>query len=284
MNSASLVLVDLDKTLIDGTYKLNTDIAPLQRAITRVQSHGGLVGLFSDSAMPTLEKYATEFGMHGPIIAERGAIMRTYTKNGNHDTISRPEFFKQKQNTMLLLRDKLVSKLSTDCHTLLVIGDVIALSQQKNPVAYTPKSFVTRVILLNSLRQHSISFYVRTAGGFCEQEFTAHTVAELEEIVGEKSLSKYWFDVNNECGICIMHYAETSKPGAVSAIKNAFPQRQIYMIGDSMSDFLDSEDVIQCAVDNAAHAYQDRCQLHSRNDLTRGVIDLLEQIATQSGF
>jgi len=51
------------------------------------------------------------------------------------------------------------------------------------------------------------------------------------------------------------------------------------MVGDSMSDWLDDDRVIQCAVGNASDAYKEKSKLIATSARTEGVIELLELIA-----
>ncbi|OGF90422.1 hypothetical protein A3I27_03975 [Candidatus Giovannonibacteria bacterium RIFCSPLOWO2_02_FULL_43_11b] len=54
---------------------------------------------------------------------------------------------------------------------------------------------------------------------------------------------------------------------------------KVFMVGDSMSDWLDDDRVIQCAVGNASDAYKEKSKLIATSARTEGVIELLELIA-----
>lgn len=69
-----LVLIDLDKTLIDTNYQPND--GRINSEIKRLQNGGWQLGLSSDTPLLTLQRWSDIFGMSGPIIAERGALIK----------------------------------------------------------------------------------------------------------------------------------------------------------------------------------------------------------------
>ena len=70
-----LILLDVDETLVDVNYKLTCPDREWHVALRRAEKRGAIIGLNSDSAYDTLQKRAAAYGIQGPIVAERGALV-----------------------------------------------------------------------------------------------------------------------------------------------------------------------------------------------------------------
>lgn len=71
--SDRLILLDLDKTLVNENYNL-TDRAVLGE-IERVQDLGWALGFNSDTPLEPLKVWSRQFGLNGPILAENGSVI-----------------------------------------------------------------------------------------------------------------------------------------------------------------------------------------------------------------
>ena len=69
-----VLLLDLDKTVVDEAYNYNS---PWDRdLILSLRSKGWSIGLNSDTPLDTLKIWSARLEIDGPIIAERGGIVR----------------------------------------------------------------------------------------------------------------------------------------------------------------------------------------------------------------
>lgn len=276
-----LVLLDVDNTLIDTNYRLNVSDAVFREAVQRAQGRGVAVGLSSDSGPGTLAALAKRFGLDGPIVAEKGAMVRI----GAQTTRLNPE-------TMVFaeIRERLVAHLVSEAlknRLLLALGDVNWLSQSIMEQPQTD-SIAPAIVLVNTLRSASLSFYVRSNSetGWVIDRDALNSVFLAADTIGGCLAPAWWrdavIDKNPDYGICIIHHPTTEKKNALPFLRNGHPECAIYMIGNSMSDWM-GEGVTHCAVGNADAAFKEECgELVSALSLTEGVISLLEHIGGSS--
>ncbi|MDO8599623.1 MAG: hypothetical protein Q7S02_05950 [bacterium] len=285
MNDGSLILCDVDETLIDTHYEFTVPHDDLTAAIRHAEARGVIVGLNSDSGLATLERYAMRAGISGPIIAERGALVQS-----ERDT--EPEVLVRDATQFLELRSRFLDTLMDGQRRgqyVVILGDVNELSKPLALPSIPPRVLPSSTaVLVNGIRTCSLAFYVRKrvhyewvtdAGTFNE------VVAILEE-VGPRCVPLWSeldeLDRNSAYGICIVHHKDTQKPRAVDWILQQAGERKVYMIGNSTADDLKDPRVIQCAVGNARPEYKARCTdsggFIAAQPLTAGVIELLERI------
>lgn len=276
-----LILMDVDETIVDTKYRLTVDAEEFHAAIERVQARGAILGLNSDSAFETLDRRARDFGLRGPTVAERGALVAT---NANI-AYTNPE-----ARWCAELRDRFVRALTEESRSdrfAVLLGDVNQLADALPglPEAAAPRT----LILVNGFRRCSLAFYVRRwerSGLSRDPRATADAMAILEEI--GSSMGERWHkrdtDANPDYGICIVHDRDTTKPRAVNHILAHAGDRRVYMIGNSAADDLKDPRVTQCAVGNASSEYKARAiatgGLVAEYGLTAGVIELLDRIST----
>ncbi len=79
--ASTLVLLDVDKTVIDKKYQLTVELHDFVRAIERAQDAGITVGLNSDSALPTIRSWAKQWHIEGPLLAEQSVICLQHEDN-----------------------------------------------------------------------------------------------------------------------------------------------------------------------------------------------------------
>ena len=94
-----LILFDWDNTIVDADYAFN-DKASLMQAIRLKIGQGWHIGLNSDTPLERLKGWWRELGMHGPIVAERGAVAWWPTpqeykvpQGGFYRWVSSPNYF-----------------------------------------------------------------------------------------------------------------------------------------------------------------------------------------------
>ncbi len=255
-----LCLFDLDGTLIDSQYSLTSPLGEMREAVRTFQSRGDYVGIHSDSPLETLLSWGKLLGMRGPTIAENGALVHW------------PEMALDQATTDAwpdLDRYGFVQRLrSAFPETYVTVGDVNGLSKQ--PIeSYTSS---TTAILVNGLRKVSLSMFVRgESPGLCDRlaEFLESEVPPGFELLCNPGFNFYNIRPLRASKTLGVRYLCSKKGGL-----------KIVMVGNSMNDLIaPPPQILQVAVANAESDYQDRCQLVSVQDHTRGCIEILNRLS-----
>lgn len=277
--NAPLILLDVDETLVDKHYNLTCSSSMWTTALRRFGARGAIIGLNSDSAYETLQKHANAYGIHGPIVAERGALVSKNSDAQVQCMNTHARDFKKLQQAFLraLIVGARLGKYLT------VIGHVNEIS---NGLPSIPRNACTNdiAVLVNGFRFCSLSFFVRKR---CRRIWTKDAEA-LDEVIGIvnslglKRVPRLWemkdVDRNLDYGVCIFHHQQTQKSLACNPLVQMFGKRKIYMIGNSMSDYMNDDRIMHCAVANARRDFKDRCVMVAKNDHTHGVIELIQKI------
>ncbi|RJQ35358.1 hypothetical protein C4566_00910 [Candidatus Parcubacteria bacterium] len=263
----------MDKTIVGVDYKPNSP--DFFDSILSFQSDDMLIGLNSDSPMLRMQQWATDFGMRGPIISELGGVISYQGK------------------TIFLRDNDPWSKLFS-----LVVNRIRLAFPEIRLLICDPTAFVRDVgeidspdsdwVILNSLRMVSFACLFRklvdrrlVINNDLSELVSKFVLSIVDEIGMRPYLSQP--DINHDYGIMILHEKGASKSWAIDDIKRMFPDSQIYMIGDSMGDFMADESILQCAVGNASAEYKSHCQPElvapANKEFTRGVEHLLARIA-----
>ncbi len=213
-----LVLLDLDRTIIDSSYQLGMHDSEFAERVKSAESQGIIVGLNSDSPAETLMMYAKKWRMNGPIICERGAF---FMYGGKKVTVNKEACGFER------LRHEFISMLSDQepRDNLIVLGDVngIAMSSREFGICSSK-----RAVLINGLRTHSLSFFVRSMRGRLEpnaDEFDHVTQLLFNCMKSCTCIDYFDFDLNHEYGFCGVHHKATSKTNGVAALG---PPRPFY--------------------------------------------------------
>lgn len=273
-NNPPLVLFDLDETLIDRQYQPNIAEQDLIAAFRTAIDKGFVLGLNSDSPHVSLQEKYGRWGMNGPVVSERGAAI---VQPGGGVEV----FAAGAAAQFPRLRERLVAALQQRPDVTLKFGHVwqlAALSQAIKPDE--------RLVIINPHRQFSLSFWVRCGAGQAAQaSLLRQTVAALETLIEREfpdiaQARDTPFDVNDGYGICVAQLRSTTKTAAVSALADR--DRRVFMIGNSMSDWIDDARVTHGAVANSDAAFRartgERAGLLATEPLTRGALQLLARI------
>ena len=269
-----LVLLDLDKTLIDERYRLTIDSARVVEVVTTCANAGISVGFCSDSPLLTLMQWAQQLHIGGPIVFEQGAGV--YQSAAQTSTIVLPEattWFSE-------LRKRFVTKMMDRLPEWGVyVGDNTDFirSGQRFPGA------CRFVALVSGIRQQSFGVHVRRVQG-TDGELTIDTEAlhmirgEGEAIARQLSSKTLDIDENPEYGILIIHSMRTEKRNGVRFLIEHEHPELVAMIGDSPRDYMDDARIIQYAVGNARAEYKERCVYVADTTYTAGVLEILNRL------
>jgi len=285
----TLVLMDVDKTIINEQYDLPVPREEFVAALARAQNAGITLGLNSDSALPTVLGWAKEWGINGPLLAEQSVLClqdEGYRTIPMHAELG---LFRDLRNAFVM---ELLRRETHDERFLTLVGDVNSIVD-KMPTYGTQANGTQLLVAVNGLRQFSLSFFARarTSQGWARREDSdangpvmRRAFDVLKEVAGRsQQFRDLWgkkdVDNNLRYGICIVHRKGVHKRTPVARLLEMRTYDQVYMIGDSYpADFLNDERVVQCAVGNASEKYKGRCQMIARQSMAAGVIELLGKI------
>lgn len=274
-----LILLDVDETVIDVKYNLTCRPSEWRSTLRLAEARGAIIGLNSDSAYEMLKRRAKAYGVQGPIVAERGALVsKSPDARVICTNVDAMDFQKLLQVFMRTLTDGVkVTKY------LIVVGHVNEIASRL-PALPLNKCLNDTAVLINSFRSCSLSFFVRRLHGrsWTKDAEALNEVIGITDLLGRKKFPRLWeardMDKNPDYGICIFHHRDTKKSLAYPFLRDWFGERDVYMIGNSMSDYIGDVNVKHCAVANASEEFKDRCVLVANHVRTRGVIELIGRI------
>ena len=262
-----LILIDLDKTLLDINYNL-TDEKVLAE-ISRVQSLGWQVGLSSDTPLEPLKVWADKFGIKGPVLAEKGSIL--YIPEVGEFILSDTEkFFKDLKKSFI---GELVSRKVPYLH-----GDATQFLRN-NPKL--PDMVDERVVTINAYRRCSFSFFTRKINkeGFLKKDAQfAQEVAEFTRPLWSKTSFRLIEDSNPEYGIYILAPEKTSKRDGTMRLMEKLSFHKIGIIGDSIGDIVGNDIAIHYAVGNATEELAKVADYSAKAKYASGVAEILKLI------
>lgn len=269
------VLLDLDGTIINDQYETTVHKRVFVDAVETAQERGIEIGLSSDSPMTTLQAFASEYGITGPLVCEKGNLV---VINGEKICTN---------TTAILLgevKHELYSRLLPRTMTgelTIAIGAVNALT--KTVLASNGRDNESdAMVLINGLREASFSCFCLERDA-CVWKHSPRYLEEMSELaldiaLGGFSVSDVAVDRNPTFSICIIHHRLTHKLLAIPHIRKAMPGVKIFMVGDSMSDYHDNS-ITHCAVSNASDNFKKLANIIASRPHTKGVIEILEKIA-----
>jgi hypothetical protein len=275
-----LILLDVDETLIDTEYTLNISDSEWKEALRRAEAQGAVIGLNSDSACEMLRRKARFYGIRGPIVAERGALV---AESPDAPTIcTNPAALR-----FLELRDAFLQFLTKGeplATYLTVVGHVNELSNQL-PTLPEEACANEAAVLINGFRSCSLSFFVRTqqeGSRWLPDARALDDVIGMAHSLGCEQFPSLWderdMDRDLKYGICIFHHKQSVKSLACAPLLQLFGERRIFMVGNSMSDYMGESGITHCAVGNASEEYKEHSVFVAKGERTRGVIELFERI------
>ena len=252
-----LILIDLDKTLIDTTYRTTDD--GIVSVIQRAQRNGHVIGLSSDSSLQTLGAWRERLGMRGPVLAERGAVYQQQLQEpmptGSAD-----------QGDFDLLRSFFVAHLKTQEFDVILCDP----SEMIRDRQIGQKTSATA--LVNAFRRWSFhaSFLNDT-----------NAIQKATMIFEEARRGLKWhsdnfdLDANPEYNLFIVHDQRSRKAFGMKKLMSDLNVERAVVIGDGANDYTGLSGVDHWAVGNATEAYKKQCERIAHATYTSGVAELL---------
>jgi len=273
-----IIIVDLNGTMVDKTYKITVHLEKLNYSINKAKSNGVTIGLSSDSPKETLLAVAMDLGIGGPIVAEGGAVL--YIDNKDILLNSKGDALKLCSNAMIehLVNNREVSRLVS-------FGDVNRLSRLLVEHGDIIGANASEAIFINGMRLASMSFFCFQRKGMKwvphSEQLDYFTNWALQYLSNNKLLipENVMIDQNIDYGISVLHHKDTKKSLAVQPLQKLYPDAKIFIIGDSMFDWHgENAGVTHCAVANASPEYKNHCSYVANKSYTEGVIEIIDTL------
>jgi hydroxymethylpyrimidine pyrophosphatase-like HAD family hydrolase len=258
-HTTNVVLFDLDGTLIDHNYVItDTDIFD---AIQQARDAGWLVGLSSDTSYETLRKWYEQFGMNGPIIAEKGAHV-VVDHSVPHNEFS-PVFRSLTEQIKQQFTEQDLAVWTCDPVSHLQSGEVFGQPGEN-------------VVLMNGFRRFSSSFFVRHIGldgkYAINNELINWTVELARAQYGQNLFDE---DVNYRNGLLITSEKGMNKRRGTLVLRNLMNIDNLVMIGNSAADYVGADIATHLAVGDADDNYKERALYIATHPITGGAAQAL---------
>lgn len=261
--NSETILSDLDNTLVEGGFNVNTQ--EIFSTIAKIQSHGLKIGLSSDTPYEALEIWRNRFGMIGPVIAEKGAVV--CTDSG---------LIYNKEDSLEFARSiEYIAKILTDKGFVIWYGNPVEALRTDLHLGNSGD----KVALINNIRRCSIGLFFRVAGQggrlFLDRGVTNLAMKEIKNAYPKFDLDE---DFNEQYGLVILARRGTNKRNGTKILMNTMNVAEVGMIGDSMSDYLGTDIAKHYAVQNASNEYKAHAEYVSNERLTLGVTEILNRL------
>jgi len=262
-----LILFDWDGTIVDEQNQIH-DKQRFQQIIQAKISQGWIIGLNSDTPLRRLRRWRESLSMNGPIVAERGAV--AWWPDEQHIVSEKADIF-------AAFRESLIQRLLQQEEYALFFGDNTEFIKSVNRIAVGDSV----IIALDAYRKCSIGMFVRRV---VNQELVcdisiAKNIQRLLESTSPSSFLVSAIDFNERiCFLCV-NDPEVDKSRGVDVLLEKWGKPpHVYMIGDTMADYLNLPEVHQLAVGNAQPDYKEKAERIAVNNFAQGCIELLSKI------
>lgn len=265
-----VALFDIDGTLIDKDY--NVTDSRLYPFIQTAQEQGWTIGLSSDTPYEAMALWRKRFGINGPIIAERGALVE-HDQNLLYDTDEARAFLEAREQLLQHFDDKGI--VVWEGNPVEAIKDNIRIGQPGDSV-----------VLMNNLRQSSLSFFVRRVN---EANELVKSADLTELVVADARLFYPAFgdideDLNHDYGLVIASRESNNKRRGSQMLRSALQVDSFAMVGNSITDYVGNDIAVHYAVGDSTPAFKERADYIASDPLTSGSVEILGKLALYSRF
>jgi hypothetical protein len=258
-----LVLFDLDGTLINDAYQITDD--GIYPAIRQTQEAGWAVGLNSDTPYDALCIWRNRFGMNGPIVAEKGAVV---------ELDGQPVFAAADAAEASAARRR-IGAYATARGMVLWTGNPVEALRQGLRIGRPGKT----ALLLNDLSRCSLRFFVRVIGPDGELKLddlrAQEVVADCQPLF--PAFDAVDMDYNPTFGLLIASPGGVTKRGGVQQLLESMDAVRRVMVGNSMTDYLGDDMAEHFAVGNASPEYQ-AVATTAEAQWTSGCVEILRRL------
>ncbi len=261
---SKFVMMDLDNTLIDRkTQQLNSD--KLMPTIARVQSAGWTIALNSDTPLTSLEIWSDRFGIGGPIIAEKGGLV----KIGKELVYAKPEIAEMFQASFNLVTERLM-RLNMN----VVLGSPVEIIFKGRQ--YSNRSG-ERFVFANDLRKTSLGLFVlktdESGKLVPDGESTQKVFDAIQDRLPDFPTIQKW--KSNDGGLIVVSDGEINKRNGSLLVMRRMGIEEAGMVGDSTFDYVGADVAKHYAVGNADAEFKSKADYIAEAKLTEGVVEIL---------
>jgi hydroxymethylpyrimidine pyrophosphatase-like HAD family hydrolase len=269
--SNRVLLMDLDNTIIDRkSQQLNDN--RLKPTVELAQTLGWTLALSSDTPLASLKMWSEKFGITGPIVAEKGALIQV----GNDTIYAKPEVAGMFSSSFDLVVGKLKG-LNMD----VMLGSPVEMIFNREVFSSTAGQ---RVVFANNLRKSSLGLFVLKtdeSGLLVPDKETTSVVAEsIDDVLPKSESIQKW--VNGDGGLVIVSDTSINKRTGSLLLMQRLGLQEVGMVGDSHLDYIGSDIAKHYAVGNADQNFKDKADYVSLFDLTSGVVDIINGLLRTS--
>lgn len=205
--------------------------------------------------------------MNGPIIAERGALIKLGKCKQIELVPGSEEYFSGLKRSL--------SEILTKEKISFLYGDAISLLTER------PKA--AEYVLINNYRQRSLGFWGRSTDKDGEILLNNRVVANLLNMLKPKldgSPFELVLDFYKEYGIFIASPKLVNKREGTKKLMEEMGLKEIGVIGDSTTDIVGRDIAVHYCVGNTGTELTNVSDYISEKSFTMGVVDILQRIAT----
>jgi len=264
-----VILIDLDRTLVDEDYQLNDP--SVVDAIHDKVADGWQVGITADAPLQTMALRWKDLGMNGPLVVERGAGV-WYPEDDAFVVFTNADRIVQKA------RPEILSSLAKMDDVMLVYGDATNFIRNVHELPNVLNKFL---VAMNGLRKFSIGMHIRRIG-IDGKLLVDVDLAEkvIERLRDHLPISEYLSDgeLDRDYGFFHMSPVDVTKAsGTLDAFERCRAIRRV-VIGDDITDVIDDPSVEFYTVSNADQKVKAAAKGVSTSPYTKGVRELLESL------
>lgn len=260
-----LAFVDIDDTLRDKHGRINDP--RINDSIRRAQAANWVIGICSDTPMQRVAERRDQFGMNGPLVAERGAVISRGGKL-HFEPVTAGYF----QN----IRDDITQDLSTKG-----LRVTIMYPQDFESSGELPGKRGEPIIFVNPFRICSVGLWARRFNGRgrldTDDKLTRQLAALIRPHLPQKDL---FYDVNYDYGVVVGSPLRPNKSDGLYRAKSLCGIKvrtgTAAMIGNCMYDL--TENNLHYAVGNADPDFKQAADYVASANLTKGVVEILDKL------
>lgn len=264
-----LALIDLDGTILDHKYELTCP--SFIETVHEVQADGWKIGLSSDTPYAALREFRDTYGMNGPIIAEKGAVVEGADGHLHYDTYTSRNFQRARQ----AIRDYFV-----DQSIEIWEGNPVSAIRTQETLG-TPNE---PLVMLSNQRLCSLAVFFRQNNGDRvslpdAKLLNKHLTGIRDYYPSDLQLTE---DLNDEFGLVIATPQNIDKRVGTQLLQEIGKLGTIAMIGNSLADYIGDDIAVHYAVSDATPSLQTRANYVATQPTTRGVTEILGRLAAVS--
>lgn len=266
--SPSVIMLDFDGVVFNETYGLNMTPIDFLGEVETLRQAGYILVPNSDTPVLRMRDIADRFLGFQPkyIIAEKGAVI----------VIDEKKYFPASIVGLVEFRRALVQHFMFKCWAMQ--GDSVTTMQMFN--LFQPNR---KILFADMIREQTLAFYARITDREGISRPDRGWLCDVKAIVDQMVLPTGLmpFNYNEKYGIAIANASNCTKAIGYQKIRETFPSARFYMVGDSMSDFIDDGRVVQCSVANASDEYKSQCAFVAESPYTKGLVEVFQWIRSK---